>query len=208
MSQHYRFINIRNNKLELEKFIDDTKINHNLIIEPFSYEFTFIHSMKHNNSNYLTNNINNNYKYIMDNKIIQIDLTDDLNTLSKKSYLKIKDNSLNSFVLLNVYHSNIIDTDLITIQNKKNIIYQTNNGFNVINNYINEDCLIFIDLPQKYDFTNIEMFKDIKNKNYIAKLIFVIPKYSNIINYINGNILYELETYGSKIFSHLIISNY
>lgn len=207
MSQHYRFINIRNNKLELEKFIDDTKINHNLIIEPFSYEFTFIHSMKYN-SNYLTNNINNNYKYIMDNKIIQIDLTDDLNTLSKKSYLKIKDNSLNSFVLLNVYHSNIIDTDLITIQNKKNIIYQTNNGFNIINNYINEDCLIFIDLPQKYDFTNIEMFKDIKNKNYIAKLIFVIPKYSNIINYINGNIIYELETYGSKLFSHLLITNY
>lgn len=207
MSQYYRFINIRNNKLELEKFIDDTKINHNLIIEPFSYEFTFIHSMKYN-SNYLTNNINNNYKYIMNNKIIQIDLTDDLNTLSKKSYLKIKDNTLNSFVLLNVYHSNIIDTDLITIQNKKNIIYQTNNGFNVINNYINEDCLIFIDLPQKYDFTNIEMFKDIKNKNYIAKLIFVIPKYSNIINYINGNIIYELDTYGSKLFSHLIISNY
>lgn len=202
----YKFISIKNNKRELENI--NFNINNSTIIEPFSYEFSFIHCQKNNaiEYKYVINNINNNFSYIMKNKVIQIELTQ-LDNLNKLSYKNLKNNSLNDYIIINNYHSNIIDNELINIQSKNNISYYYNNGFNVINNYLNENVFMFIDLPNKYDITNYEIFKDIKNKNYICKMYIIVPKFNNIIMYINGDILYELETFGNKLYNHVIISN-
>jgi hypothetical protein len=198
----HKYISIKNNKLELDNI--NFNINHGIIIEPFSYEFSFIHCNKHNEHTYLINNINNNFAYIMKNKVFQIDL--ELN-LDKLTYMNLKHNTINNYIINNNYHRDVIDYELINIQSKNNITYQFNNGFNLINNYINENVFIFVDLPNKYNITEIETFKDIKNKNYICKMFIIIPKRYDYINYINGDVLYELETYGTKLYKHVIISN-
>jgi hypothetical protein len=234
----YRFISLKNNKKELSKFIDDYKIDialsgkdNKTIVEPFSYEFCFNHILtdKLNEYKYCINNINSNFKYIMDNRIIQIDLTPDLANLNKLSYQKLQDNSLNSYIISNQYHGSVIDDELLKIYSKNTITTTYNNGFNIFNMYCNDpNVLIFIDIPNKYDFNNINkntiyetsleglnyelptelaIFKDLKQKNYMAKILIVVPNFINVINYINGDIIYYLDTYGNKLYSHVIMTN-
>jgi hypothetical protein len=95
--------------------------------------------------------------------------------------------------------------------------------------YCNEDVLIFVDIPNKYNCssslnnnsiylsslenmnyelpTELVIFKDIKNKGYTAKILLVVPNFINVVNYINGDVIYTLDTYGNKLYSHVIISN-